>query len=230
MAPYTWSLSSGALPDGIHLGGDGVLNGTPTESGSFSFSVRVADPVHAASIKDFVLTIQPAPLGIDTAPLPVGRVHVPYQSTLHASGGTPPYTWTLYAGPRHLGKLPTGFELSGGGVVSGQPTEAIQASFEVQVTDGLGATATASFNLLIEAIDPYLTQEAIVDGLFSFLMTVEARATNIVQFRDQLGSGDWGTLTNVTSPTRTTVTVSDPATRPSRFYRFYSTNAPGPPR
>jgi Tol biopolymer transport system component len=41
--PRTWSLASGALPDGLTLDSGGVISGTPTASGSFSFAVRVAD-------------------------------------------------------------------------------------------------------------------------------------------------------------------------------------------
>jgi N-acetylneuraminic acid mutarotase len=41
--PRTWSLASGALPDGLILDSGGVINGTPTVSRSFSFAVRVTD-------------------------------------------------------------------------------------------------------------------------------------------------------------------------------------------
>jgi hypothetical protein len=42
-APYTFSLDSGALPDGVSLMSDGTLSGTPTKDGAFSFGVGVAD-------------------------------------------------------------------------------------------------------------------------------------------------------------------------------------------
>ncbi len=41
--PYSWSLASGALPPGMSLTGTGVLGGTPTLSGTYSFTVRVRD-------------------------------------------------------------------------------------------------------------------------------------------------------------------------------------------
>jgi hypothetical protein len=41
--PYTWSVSTGALPEGISLNTFGTLNGTPTKIGSFSFVVEVTD-------------------------------------------------------------------------------------------------------------------------------------------------------------------------------------------
>jgi len=44
VAPYTWSLINGtALPLGLSLASDGVISGTPIESGMFSFTVQVKD-------------------------------------------------------------------------------------------------------------------------------------------------------------------------------------------
>lgn len=41
--PYTWSVSSGALPPGVTLSTNGLLSGTPTQAGTFSFVVSVRD-------------------------------------------------------------------------------------------------------------------------------------------------------------------------------------------
>lgn len=46
--PYSFSLASGALPDGVSLMSDGSFSGTPTKDGSFSFVVDVADSSVAA--------------------------------------------------------------------------------------------------------------------------------------------------------------------------------------
>ncbi|MEG1810871.1 MAG: hypothetical protein RR232_03355 [Clostridia bacterium] len=42
-APNTWSISSGALPAGLSLGNTGIISGTPTASGTYTFSVRAAN-------------------------------------------------------------------------------------------------------------------------------------------------------------------------------------------
>ncbi|MHA3774172.1 DUF4082 domain-containing protein [Verrucomicrobiota bacterium sgz303538] len=51
--PRTWSLASGSLPPGLTLGSStGVISGTPTTQGTFSFTVKVTDsstPVQTAS-------------------------------------------------------------------------------------------------------------------------------------------------------------------------------------
>ena len=42
--PYTWSITAGQLPPGVTLSStSGVLNGTPTASGTFTFTVQVTD-------------------------------------------------------------------------------------------------------------------------------------------------------------------------------------------
>ncbi|MDC1143148.1 choice-of-anchor D domain-containing protein, partial [Planctomycetota bacterium] len=42
-APYTWSVYSGALPTGLTLSTAGVISGTPTIVGSYTFIIRVTD-------------------------------------------------------------------------------------------------------------------------------------------------------------------------------------------
>ncbi len=43
-SPFTWSVSAGSLPPGVTLGAStGLLSGTPTTAGSYSFTVKVTD-------------------------------------------------------------------------------------------------------------------------------------------------------------------------------------------
>lgn len=82
-----------------------------------------------------------------TSPLPSGVVGTPYSQTLMASGGTPPYTWSILTG-----SLPGGLSLTPStGVISGTPTAAGTFSFTAQVTDAdeAGATASRAFTLTI---------------------------------------------------------------------------------
>jgi len=41
--PYTWSVALGNLPDGLTLTETGLLEGTPTVSGIFIFTIRLED-------------------------------------------------------------------------------------------------------------------------------------------------------------------------------------------
>ena len=41
--PYSWSVAAGALPRGLSLSASGLIAGTPSQSGSFSFTVSARD-------------------------------------------------------------------------------------------------------------------------------------------------------------------------------------------
>jgi hypothetical protein len=55
-ATITWSLVSGALPNGLTLAASGAISGTPTIAGAFSFTVRAANNV-GSDTKAFSITI-----------------------------------------------------------------------------------------------------------------------------------------------------------------------------
>ena len=144
--PYTWNLTatSGPLPPGLSLtSSSGVISGTPTTTGSYPITVQVTDSesTPAIAIAAFTITINPTPpLQVTTSSLLVGTQGIFYTTTLAATGGVPPYSWSLTAGP-----LPAGLTLSGTGVISGTPNGP-SGSFPitVQVTDTLGNTASSS--------------------------------------------------------------------------------------
>ena len=56
--PYTWSVVAGTLPPGLELPkGENSISGTPTESGTFVFTVRVTDDLGSFSEREFSITI-----------------------------------------------------------------------------------------------------------------------------------------------------------------------------
>lgn len=59
---YTWSVSSGSLPNGIHLSPAGILSGTTTAIGSYSFTAQVTDSASTTTMKSFTIEITAAPL------------------------------------------------------------------------------------------------------------------------------------------------------------------------
>ena len=62
-APFTWSLFSGSLPNGLTLSASGVISGTPTALGSSSFTVRVVDASGCAATRALTLLIKAMSLG-----------------------------------------------------------------------------------------------------------------------------------------------------------------------
>ncbi|MDR3005883.1 MAG: tandem-95 repeat protein [Acidovorax sp.] len=66
-APYAYVLSSGNLPEGLSLGGDGVLTGTPTVSGNFDFSIQARDAYGATGAQSYALFIAPLPAPVANA-------------------------------------------------------------------------------------------------------------------------------------------------------------------
>ena len=132
-APYVYSLDiSSSLPPGLTMTSAGVIAGTPTVDGVFGFTVRVLDAAGRTDTKflDLFVSLVP-PLTITTgSPLPNASVGSPYSQTLTATGGFPPYTWSLVTG-----SLPPGLNLSSAGVLSGTPTQTGTVTFSVFVGD-----------------------------------------------------------------------------------------------
>src|ERR1700734_1266204 len=57
---YAWSVSAGTLPGGMILAGTGILSGTPTAAGTFSFTAAVTDSSQASATASLSLVIAAA--------------------------------------------------------------------------------------------------------------------------------------------------------------------------
>ena len=57
IAPYAWSLAGGTLPPGLTLSSTGVITGTPTTTGTSSFTVRAADSSISAQTATRLLSL-----------------------------------------------------------------------------------------------------------------------------------------------------------------------------
>src|SRR5262249_21655483 len=55
--PWSWSLVAGQVPPGLTLDPSGLLSGTPTVAGAFTFTVMVTDNVGAQATGQFSITV-----------------------------------------------------------------------------------------------------------------------------------------------------------------------------
>ncbi|MDB6118436.1 MAG: hemagglutinin, partial [Verrucomicrobiaceae bacterium] len=154
-APFTWIKSAGDLPDGLSVNSAGILSGTPSTTGEFTFTAQITDDNGFTAAKEFQITVKE--LSITTPSSLTGAVKgLAYSATFSASGGSGTLTWT-----KDSGTLPAGLTLSPTGVLSGKPTVPVSnAAFTIKVTDASNFSATKAFTLTVTAtyLKPVLTQ------------------------------------------------------------------------
>jgi hypothetical protein len=142
--PYTWQ-ASGTPPPGLVLASDGTVSGTPTQVGTFSFSVTATDsaqsPNGSPPLPTQILINAPAALVLNASPAPpAGVVGTPYPAfRFSATGGYLPLHWNVT-----VGSLPPGLTLGSAGSLSGTPSSLGTHNFTITVTDSAPAPASQS--------------------------------------------------------------------------------------
>jgi prepilin-type N-terminal cleavage/methylation domain-containing protein len=144
---YKWSLASGSLPPGLSLSGAGVISGTPTTVGTYSFTPVITDSRLRTASKTLSLAINPAVVG----PCPAlsltpssgtiwsAIVGSSFSQSIAVSGGQTPYTNT-----RCEPSSCRGLRLSctaSGATISGIPTTSGTCTFNVAWRDSCPAGA-----------------------------------------------------------------------------------------
>jgi len=155
VGPYSWGLASGTLPAGItFVPASASFAGTPTEVGSFQFTVGVTDAIGQAGEQSCSLLVA-VPLAITSNALPAAVLDVPYTTLLQATGGVAPFTWSLESGT-----LPAGIGLDQDtGALSGTPTGVGSFTFTVGLSDGSGQNASVELTLAVVGVaEPIPTQ------------------------------------------------------------------------
>jgi len=150
-APYSYVVSSGALPSGLTLGlNSGIVAGTPTTAGIFSFTITATDANACPGSRAYVIAIAavvcPA-ITLAPATLPPSVIGVPYSQVLVASGGVPPYAYSVTSGA-----LPNGLTLNGAtGALTGTPTTTGIAHFTITAADANGCLVSVVYALSVTA-------------------------------------------------------------------------------
>ncbi|WP_301869275.1 putative Ig domain-containing protein [Stenotrophomonas indicatrix] len=155
IAPYSYSLLSGALPVGMSFNSAGALTGVPRSDGNFSITVGSTDSNSQTANRAYTFTITPATVVLAPAPLAGGAVGTAYSQSLSSSGGIAPYTYAIVSGA-----LPPGIAFSSAGVFSGTPVTAGSYTVVVRSTDDAGYNATQSYTIVIANAVPVAVDDS----------------------------------------------------------------------
>jgi hypothetical protein len=140
--PYTYTAPATSLPPGLTLAPPGTLSGTPSTSGTYTFTVTATDSAGVTAPEPFTVTIA-AKVVVTATSIPNATVGVGISPVeLTATGGTPPYQW-------QSANLPAGLSLALNGTLSGTPTAAGTFPFTVYTVDSSGALASGSEQLVV---------------------------------------------------------------------------------
>jgi type VI secretion system secreted protein VgrG len=159
-APYTFTVTAGTLPTGLTLTPAGVLSGTLSAAGTFTFTVRAVSASGCFGERSYTVVVAPAgcpAIALSPPTLPNATQGVAFTLTIAGSGGTAPYTFTVTSGT-----LPAGVTLTSAGVLSGTPTTAGTSSFTIRAVDANGCFVELAYTATVVAAVPTLSQWAMI--------------------------------------------------------------------
>jgi hypothetical protein len=143
-------------------------------------NVVVVDPdPYATTSAPFQFTIgapppQIVPLQFTTSTLPQGQVGVGYSASFAATGGTPPYSFSLVPGG---GSLPAGLSFVGNGEITGTPNAMGTSKFTVQLQDGSGNVVNQAFTVTIVPAPLSIATGALSNGTVGTPLSIVFTAT-----------------------------------------------------
>ena len=159
-SPISWNIADGSLPEGLSLGEDGKISGTPETPGTYIFVVEAFNDSHITA-RQYTLVITDGSasfIKIETTSLNDASTYSAYSAALAASGaGT--ITWSIEEGFA----LPDGLSLdSTTGIISGTPSKTGTYTFMVR------ASAVSSVYF-----DTKLLTLRVVEGSDVFVITTD---------------------------------------------------------
>jgi IPT/TIG domain/Putative Ig domain/Glycosyl hydrolase catalytic core len=99
-------------------------------------------------------------LDVSSSPLPSGMLQTKYSAAITATGGAPPYAWSMVSG-----ELPPGLTLnSSDGTIAGTPTASGTFSFVAKAEDSKGFSASAGLAMIVRAPPLQITTNGLPAG------------------------------------------------------------------
>jgi hypothetical protein len=150
-APVTLSVNVTSAVAGLSVPGSGTgsiaITGTPTASGTETFSVTAIDSAGGNTTTDYSITVNPA----ITLPatLPDGASGSAYNQSIAATGGTGPVALAVTNIQNAIAGLSIPSNGTGSLAITGTPTASGTVTFTVTATDAVGATANATYSITV---------------------------------------------------------------------------------
>jgi large repetitive protein len=176
--PTTFSIFSGSLPAGLTFhSATGVLDGTPTQTGSFPIKVRATDANGCTGDgATYTLVVGCQIISVTNPANSAGTVNAAFSETFTSGNTIGAVTYSL-----NSGTLPAGLSLSTAGVLSGTPTQSGSFPITVKATDAnscFGVSATYTINIACQTIT--VTNPATNTGTVSVPFTVTFTSANTI--------------------------------------------------
>ncbi|HKV23659.1 MAG TPA: kelch repeat-containing protein [Candidatus Acidoferrum sp.] len=225
-----WTQSTGTLPPGITLSPSGILNGTSTVPGVYTFTVSFTDssnPHKTASSGSLTITVLPQ-FTITTTSLPNGTDATPYTATISTSGGIPPISFSLTTASFPPGltitQPPTGTTSD---TLAGTLTLPGVYSFSESVADHSSPplTATQNYTVTILPTPPTITQAGANTANQPQIFWSASNSSTVVAYRVYRSVNQAaGPFTLVgTIPASSPLTFTDPNTGSGNTYYYVVT-------
>lgn len=171
-APYSYAVTSGALPSGMTLSAAGLLSGVPTSAGASNFTITATDSFGFTGWRAYGLTV--------TAPAPVaGNVSL----TVAANSSANPVALNLSGGPAMsvavASNASNGTATASGTSISFTPTPGFAGSDSFTYTaTGLGGTSNvATVSVTVMAPTVTLTPSSLANGTIATAFSANITAS-----------------------------------------------------